>query len=69
MYATMCILRANALRMIAKKKKMLKVFVNVYLFMTLREKQSILEQIHVLIGEASPAEIFFHLKTRTLMTV
>lgn len=68
MHATMCILRAKALRMIAKKK-MLKVFVNVYLFMTLREKQSILEQIHVLIGEASPAEIFFHLKTCTLMTV
>lgn len=33
-------------------------FVNVYLFMTLREKQHILEQIRVLIGEAPPQKSF-----------
>lgn len=51
------------------KKKMQKVFVNVYLFMTCREKQSILEQIHVMIGEASPTKVIFHLRTCALMTV
>lgn len=38
--------------------KMQKVFVNVYLFMMLWKKQRILEQIHVIIGEAPPQKSF-----------
>lgn len=56
MHAPICILKAKALGTIVKMQR---VFVDVYLFMTLREKRRILEQIHVIIGGSSPHRSHF----------